>query len=266
MPHPFLAALHPTIHVSHRGGAGLAPENTLAAFRKAVSYRTDMIELDLQVTADGVLVVSHDDTLERCTDAEGPIDQRTFASLANVDAGHRFTLDGGQTFPFRGQGVRIPSFAEVLAAFPGLRFNADMKSNADGVEDLLAAAVRKADAVSRVCVGAEDDALALRILAALPEAIHFYPRDAGIHAVLRLKSGAKLPPDDPFRVMDLPLHHEGRRVVDFALCEAARSQGRWINVWTVDDPNEMRRLKGDGAGGIMTDRPDLLRQVLDAEV
>jgi glycerophosphoryl diester phosphodiesterase len=266
MPHPFLAGLHPTIHISHRGGAALAPENTLAAFRNAVSFRTDMLELDLQVTADGVLVVSHDDTLERCTDAEGPIDQRTFADLATVDAGYRFTPDGGQTFPFRGQGVRIPSLSQVLEEFPGLRLNLDVKANTEGIEHLLAEAVRRAGAMDRVCVGSEDDALSVRILAALPDAVHFYPRDAGIHAVLRLKSGAKLPADDPFRVMDLPLFHEGRRVVDFALCEAARAQGRWVNVWTVDDPNEMRRLKADGAGGIMTDRPDVLRKVLDAEV
>jgi glycerophosphoryl diester phosphodiesterase len=266
MPHPFLAGLHPTIHISHRGGAALAPENTLAAFRKAVSFRTDMLELDLQVTADGVLVVSHDDTLERCTDAEGPIDQRTFADLATVDAGYRFSPDGGQTFPFRGQGVRIPSLAQVLEEFPDLRFNIDVKANPEGIEHLLAGELRKANALHRVCVGSEDDALGSRLLTAVPEAVHFYPRDALTHAVLRLKSGAKLPTDDPFRVLDLPLFHEGRRVVDFDLCEAARSQGRWVNVWTVDDPNEMRRLKADGAGGIMTDRPDLLRKVLDAEV
>lgn len=263
--HPFLAGLIPTIHVSHRGGAALAPENTLAAFRNAVAFRTDMLELDLQVTSDGVLVCSHDDTLERCTDAEGPIDGRTFSDLAAVDAGYRFTPDGGGSFPFRGHGLRIPSLREVFEAFPGLRLNLDVKPTTPGLETLLAEEVRRAGAVARVCVGSEDDAVAFRLLAALPEACHFYPRDALIHAVLRLKSGAKLPPDDPFRVMDLPLHHEGRRVVDFALCEAARAEGRWVNVWTVDDPNEMRRLVVDGAGGIMTDRPDLLRQVLDAE-
>jgi glycerophosphoryl diester phosphodiesterase len=265
MTHPFLAGLIPTLHIAHRGGAGLAPENTMAAFRNAVAFRTDMLELDLQVTGDGVLVCSHDDTLERCTDAEGPLDGRTFAELAGIDAGYRFTPDGGQTFPFRGQGLRVPALREVLEAFPGLRLNLDIKGTASGLETLLAQELRKAGAAARCCVGSEDDAMALRILEAIPEAIHFYPRDALTHAVLRLKSGARLPADDPFRVMDLPLHHEGRRVVDFALCEAARAEGRWVNVWTVDDPNEMRRLVADGAGGIMTDRPDLLRQVLDAE-
>lgn len=265
MPHPFFAGLHPTLHIAHRGGAALAPENTMAAFRNAISFRTDMLELDLQVTSDGVLVVSHDDTLERCTDAEGPIDGRTFADLSTVDAGHRFTIDGGETFPFRGRGVRIPAFTEVLAAFPGLRLNVDVKANPAGIEELLAAALKVSGAVRRVCVGSEDDALAQRLLDAVPDAIHFYPRDALTHAVLRLKSGAGLPPDDPYRVMDVPLHHEGRRVVDFAFCEAARRQHRWVNVWTVDDPNEMRALEAAGAGGIMTDRPDLLRRVLDAE-
>ena len=94
--HPFWAGLKPTLHISHRGGAALAPENTLAAFRRAVrEYHTDMLELDLHLTRDGALVVFHDETLERCTDGAGRVAERSLAELEELDAGYRFATEGG---------------------------------------------------------------------------------------------------------------------------------------------------------------------------
>ncbi|HZG41378.1 MAG TPA: glycerophosphodiester phosphodiesterase family protein, partial [Longimicrobium sp.] len=106
----FLRGLRPTLHISHRGGAALAPENTLDAFRLAVErYRTDMLELDVHLTRDGEWVVAHDDTLERCTDGTGPLAALTLAELRRLDAGFGFSPDEGRTFPFRGRGARIPT-------------------------------------------------------------------------------------------------------------------------------------------------------------
>src|SRR5262245_31246989 len=123
MPHPFFQGLAPTLHISHRGGAKLAPENTLMAFRIAVErYQTDMLELDIHRTRDGAWVVMHDPTLDRCTDLRGPVSEFTFPELRQADAGYWFSLDGGQSYPFRGRGARIPSLAETLRAFPKTRF------------------------------------------------------------------------------------------------------------------------------------------------
>src|SRR5215470_8949667 len=135
MRHAFLEGLRPTLHIAHRGGAHLAPENTLPAFRAAVErWRTDMLELDLHATRDGELVVSHDPTVQRCTDGDGRIADQTFAELQRLDAGFHFSSDGGRTHPFRGQGARMPTFREVLRAFPGLRLNVEVKAEAPGVE------------------------------------------------------------------------------------------------------------------------------------
>ena len=263
MRHPFLRGLRPTLHISHRGGAQLAPENTLAAFRQAVErWRTDILELDVHGTRDGALVVSHDGTVERCTNGEGPIATHTLSQLRRFDAGYRFSPDGGRTFPCRGQGLRLPSLEEVLETFPLVRLNVEVKAEAAGIELAVAALLRKHRAVDRVCLGSELDDLAARLVTALPEGCFFYPRDALTELVVAIKSGAPLPDDPRYQVLDMPLDFGEVRLVDRTLVQAVERVGRWVNVWTVDDAETMRALVDLGVGGIMTDRPDLLRAVL----
>jgi glycerophosphoryl diester phosphodiesterase len=263
MGHPFLEGLRPTLHVSHRGGALLAPENTLVAFRAAVErWRTDMLELDLHATGDGELVVSHDPTLQRCTDGEGRIADCALAEIERLDAGFHFSTDGGRTHPYRGMRVRIPTFREVLRAFPGMRLNVEIKAEAPGIEAVVAAVLREERALDRVCLGSELDPLAERLVATLPEVCAFYPRDALTQLVLAIKSGAEPFDDRRFQVLDMPLDYGEVRLVDAPFLEATRRLGRWVNVWTIDDPETMRALVQLGVGGIMTDRPDLLREVL----
>ena len=100
----------------HRGAAGVAPENTLPSFRRALADGVDVFELDVHATRDGEVVVLHDPTLERTTDGVGRVAALTFAELSQLDAGHRFTPDGGKTFPFRGQRVRVPRLASLGSA------------------------------------------------------------------------------------------------------------------------------------------------------
>jgi len=263
MRHPFLEGLRPTLHIAHRGGALLAPENTLAAFRSALErWRTDMLELDVHATRDGGLVVSHDPTLQRCTDGDGRIADHTLAEVQRLDAGFQFSPDGGRTFPFRGQGVRLPTFREVLRAFPGVRLNVEVKAEAPGIEEAVASLLRSERAVNRVCLGSELDPLAERLIEAAPEVCAFYPRDALTELVLAIKSGGEPPDDARYQVLDMPLDYGEVRLVDPPFLEATNRLGRWVNVWTVDDVETMRSLTRIGVGGIMTDRPDLLREVL----
>lgn len=261
----FLQGLRPTLHIAHRGGALLAPENTLAAFRMAVErFRTDVLELDVHLSRDGEVVVAHDDTLERCTDGSGALAALSLAELQRLDAGHRFSPDGGRTFPFRGQGVRIPTLREVLRAFPSLRLNVELKPDVAGGEDVFVRLLREEGALNRVCIGSELDSVGERLVALVPDACHFFPRDALTEWVLTARNGGTPPEDSPYSVLDMPLYFGDVRLVDGALLGAAAAHGKWINVWTVDDADEMRRLLDEGIGGIMTDRPDLLRQVMDA--
>ena len=257
---PFFRGLRPTLHIAHRGGAALAPENTLEAFRLAVeSFRTDVLELDVQRTADGELVVFHDDTVDRCTDGTGALASLPLAAVRRLDAGYRFERDG--TFPFRGGGVRVPTLREVLRAFPGVRLNVELKQ--PGGEQAFADLLRDERALDRVCVGSERDDVGERLAALLPDACHFYPREKLAALVMALKTGSAPPVDDRFAVLDMPLWFGDVRLVDTAFVRAAAALGKWVNVWTVDDEAEMRQLVRDGVGGVMTDRPDVLRRVLD---
>lgn len=262
--HPFFEGLAPTLHIAHRGGAGLAPENTLVAFEQAVRvHRTDMLELDVQLTRDGVLVVAHDDDVDRCTNGTGDLSRFDLEALQALDAANHFTRDGGVTFPFRGSGVRIPSLREVLEAFLEVRLNIELKRPQPGAAEALVEELRRADALHRVCIGSADDALGAHLQRLLPEALHFYPQGALTAFVMAARSGQE-PPDEPrYCVLDMPLDYAGMRLVDAPFLETARRLGRWVNVWTVDDPVDMRSMVELGVGGVMTDRPDVLRQVLD---
>ncbi|MGO8970334.1 MAG: glycerophosphodiester phosphodiesterase [Myxococcaceae bacterium] len=260
---PFFYGLRPTLHISHRGGAALAPENTRVAFDAAVErWRTDVLELDVHLTRDGELVVSHDATVERCTNGTGRISEATLGELQRLDAGYRFTPDAGKTFPFRGQGVRMPSLHEVLRAYPGLPLNLELKEDTPGAAEALAREVRAMGAGPRVCLGSELQGLSQKLVALLPEVAHFYPREALSQAVLALKSGEPVAEDTPYGVLDMPYRFGDVVLVDAAFLAAASVAEKWVNVWTVDAEEDMRTLVALGVGGIMTDRPDLLRGVL----
>src|SRR5512142_579746 len=118
----------PPLLVAHRGGAGLAPENTLPAFLSARDdWGADMIELDIHLTADGQVVVIHDPTVDRTTDGTGPLASKTLAELRELDAGYRFTTAGRRS-PFRRRGVVVPLLTEVLEALPDMRFTVEVKA------------------------------------------------------------------------------------------------------------------------------------------
>lgn len=263
MTHAFLEGLKAPLHISHRGGAGLYPENTLYAFERAVKlHRTDMLELDVQASADGEVIVAHDDTLERCTDGTGPLSALPWRELARLDAAFHFTPVGERGTPLRGQGIGLPSLRQVLAATPGLRLNVEVKSAA-AIEPFVAL-VRREQCLERLCIGSEQDSIAAELARQLPDACHFYPTNALAAFVLPTRGGEP-PDDDPrYTVLDMPYRHEGVILFDAELAKVAQAHGKWINVWTVDEEVEMRRCLRDGVGGVMTDRPDVLRAVLSS--
>ncbi len=264
MVHSLFRGLQATLLIAHRGGAHLAPENTTAAFRLATErFSADMIEMDVRLTSDGELVVIHDASLDRTTDVEGLVADRAWTEVATADAGYHFTRDDGRTFPFRGKGIRVPRLAEVLEAFPAMRFNIEVKDDLPGVEDAFADVIHATGAIPLVCVGSENDEVSKRLLRTLPDACHFYPRNAVTNLIIGLKAGDTPGEDDPYHVLDIPLYFGGARLVDTQLLFRAAKHGRWVNVWTVNDPDEMERLVDEQVGGIITDRPDVLRGILD---
>jgi glycerophosphoryl diester phosphodiesterase len=256
--HPYLAGA--PLLIAHRGGSKLAPENTLLAFGRAVEWWcADVLELDVHATRDGQVVVLHDPTVDRTTDGTGSIAALTLAQAQALDAGSRFTPDGGKTFPFRGRGVRIPTLREVLAAFPDARVNVELKTGdaAEGAWD----AIHEAGAVHRVLAAASRLPFRARFAAyagptsaSREEAMRFYlAHRARATAFCR-------PPVDAFQI---PERSGGRQVVSPRFVAELHAHGIAVHVWTVDDEADMRRLLTWGVDGIITDRPDRLARVLN---
>ncbi len=260
-PQPYLQSDGPMV-LAHRGGADLAPENTLVAFQKAADLGVDALELDVRTTADGGVVVIHDATVDRTTDATGAVHDFSLAELRQLDAGYRFTPDNGQTFPYRGQGIGIPTLEEVLTRFPALRVNIEIKQTDPAMEAAVKEVIDRTAAHDRVLVASEFDDVLSRFRALAPgvatsagagEVRTFYLAQLlGVSAVYR-------PLADAFQV---PEYSGNTHVVTPGFVDAAHYHGVKVHVWTVNDAETMRRLLDIGVDGIITDRPDVALQVV----
>jgi glycerophosphoryl diester phosphodiesterase len=260
---PYLTLRRPWL-VAHRGGAALAPENTLAAFGGAARLGADAFELDVHLTADGEVIVFHDEETERLTGEAGTIETRTLAEVRTLDAGFSFTPDAGRSYPWRGRGVVPPTLRELLRAHPRIRMNVEAKTADPALARAMVEVVRTEGAVDRVCLGSQQDEQGERLRSLLPEACHFLPEGpATCHVMAARAPGATGCPAG-WDVADLPYRVGETDVVilDRPTIDALHRAGLAVFAWTVDDPAEMRQLLSDGVDGVMTDRPDLLAQIL----
>ena len=261
---PYLSKPGPWL-VAHRGGSLVAPENTLVAFDRAVELGADAIETDVHLTRDGVVVVFHDDETRRLTGQPGTIEARTLAEVEALDAAFGFTLDGGRTFPFRGLGVQAPTFLEVLARYPSMRFNVDAKHEDPALAEALVRVVRQAGAVERVCLGSFFDAQAERLGALLPEVARYLPEQAATCHVMAAMSGqpAEGCPRD-YQLASLPHRMGDLEVITKPVVDHFHRLGMPVHVWTVDTEPDTRALLSLGVDGLVSDRPDVLARVLRA--
>jgi glycerophosphoryl diester phosphodiesterase len=243
--HPYLE--HPgPIAVAHRGGAGRHPENSLEAFAHAVALGYRYLETDVHLSRDGHVVAFHDAHLDRVSDRTGRLDAHDLPQLRQVRIGGAGTL---------------VTLEELLEAFPDRRINIDPKS--DAVVEPLLEVLRRCDAVERVCIGSFSDARLARVRRQLGEALC---TSAGPRAVARLRLASM---GVPVRVPDIacvqvPSRARSVPVVDARFVQAAHRRSIQVHVWTIDDPVEMHRLLDLGVDGIMTDQPEVLRDVLVA--
>jgi glycerophosphoryl diester phosphodiesterase len=259
---PYFALPGPWI-VAHRGGSGLAPENTLAAFDLAIGLGAEALEIDVRRTRDGAVVVFHDQETTRLTGQAGTVEARSLDEVRTLDAGFSFSRDGGVTFPFRGAGLKVPTLAELLARHPTARLNIDAKTGDGPLAAGLAEALVEAGAVERVCVGSFHDAQAERLGALLPGCARYLPELAATCHVMaaRTGTGGQGCPGG-YDLASLPHRMGELTVVDGPVVAWFHALAMRVHVWTVDDPAEMLELLRLGVDGIVTDRPDLLKQVL----
>ncbi|HEX6779681.1 MAG TPA: glycerophosphodiester phosphodiesterase [Ktedonobacterales bacterium] len=249
---------------AHRGGSLLAPENTLPAFEQGAAYGADALELDIQTTSDEELVVIHDPTVDRTTDGSGPVAAYTLDKLQRLDAGYRLSLDGGATYPFRGQGISIPTLRQVFERFPQMRINIDLKESAPPREQRLWELIQEYQAHDRVLVASGD--LHLPIIRFRQLAAGLVATSASAQEIrtffwlFRGRISRWLRP--PYDALQVPEMYGNIRIVSPAFVRAAHRLGLDVHVWTVDERSAMERLLAFGVDGLMTDRPDILAEVM----
>ena len=243
--------------IGHRGNRAHAPENTVESFLEALALGADALEFDLQLSRDGRLVVFHDATLERTTDGHGAVAQHTLAELHRLDAGFNFTRDGGRSFPWRGRGVRIGSFDQIIDALPRhVPCIVELKS-VHGTEPLRHA-VRRHGLEKRVIV-AGFDARCTRPLRGAGFALGACTADVAAllpAALLRRHAAPR-----HVQALCIPPRWHGLPLPIAALARTLRGSGTVIHVWTVNDPAEAMQLWAAGVQGIISDDPaTMLRQ------
>jgi glycerophosphoryl diester phosphodiesterase len=249
--------------MAHRGGAGLWPENTAHAFAGAVALGVDVLEMDLHSTADGALVVIHDAAVDRTTNGAGRVNSLTLADLKQLDAGYRWTNDGGRTYPFRGKGITIPTLGEVLDEFPRVRLNIDIKQGQPALATSFCRTLRERGATGRVTVASFSSQTLAEFRRECPEV----GTSAGTDEVFALASDLQAGRDIAagkirFRAVQVPETLGGRAWLTTELVAAAHRGGIEVHVWTVNDEAGMRRMLALGVDGIMTDYPDKLIALL----
>jgi glycerophosphoryl diester phosphodiesterase len=248
--------------MAHRGGAGLWPENTMHSFERAVDLGVDVLETEIQGTADNILVLMHDSTVDRTTNGSGPISSFTLEELKTLDAGYNWSADGGQTFPFRGSGITVPTLEELCTALPTVRINIDIKQEKPSLVASLCKTIRTFDMVDKVMVAS----FSSKVLKAFRRGCPEVTTSAGTGEVALFflmnlvflggfyRSG--------FQAFQIPEHSSGLRVLTKRFVKTAHDLNLAVHVWTINETMDMQRLLELGVDGIITDYPDRLISLL----
>jgi glycerophosphoryl diester phosphodiesterase len=237
--HPYLDWPGP-IAFAHRGGASDNPENTMPAFEHAVDLGYTYLETDVHATNDGVLVAFHDPDLSRTCDREGLINELPWSEVSQA------RVDGEQP---------IPLFEDLVEHFPDARFNIDCK--ADSALEPLIESLRRLDCLDRACLGSFSDARLRRLRGEFGDELcsSFGPKQ-----IACLKFLGRVPWGG--QIAQVPVKTGPITVVTERAVRRAHRLGLQVHVWTIDDADEMRRLLDLGVDGLMTDRPQILKDVL----
>jgi glycerophosphoryl diester phosphodiesterase len=260
--HAFFAGENPQPEViAHRGGSQLRPENTLEAFSHAVEIGADVLDMDARRTADGAIVCIHDPSVDRTTEGSGSVASLRLDELQRLDAGYRWSNDGGQTFPFRGKGIRVPSLDEVFTRFPATRMVIEMKDTDPTLAQSLCALIRRFGRSAKTLVASfRADALT-EFRAACPEVATSMsgPEARAFISFSRAYLSAVYSP--PVPALQVPDRLRESVLATAQLIEDARRRGLKVHVWTINEEQRMRELIRLGVDGIITDRPDRLLEL-----
>jgi glycerophosphoryl diester phosphodiesterase len=256
----------PPLVIAHQGGDAVWPGNTLYAFERSVAIGADVLEMDAHITRDGQIVLMHDEEVDRTSNGTGLIEEHTLADLKQLDAAYMWSNDGGKTFPYRGQGIQVTTLEELFQKIPQMRYVIEIKLTQNSIDKPLCDLIRKHDMQEKVMIASFHDEAMQNFRTTCPEVATSASRGEVTRFVLLGKvflSGLTAPrfqsiqpPYDPEESMNIPIMTE-------RFIREAHAKNVRVEPWTVDDPGLMRQYIEWGVDGIITDRPDLMVEVLE---
>lgn len=247
--------------IAHGAGQGLQPKNTLEAAVMADQVGADIIEIDIHATRDGVLVLSHDDTVDEMTNGSGLIRAMDFAELQALDAAQGFLPENNR--PLVGQGVRIPALAAVFDALPKAHYIIEIKQPEPPIYDALCQLVRQRGLQNQVLVGSFYTEPLVAFRGACPEVATSMSQEEVTKLVLLEKIGLSHLYDLPGVALQIPVASGGITIVTESFLAAMQARGVKVQIWTINSLDEMRELMAMGVDGIITDYPDRLIRLRD---
>lgn len=248
--------------IAHQGGDGVWPGETMFAFQNAVELGVDVLEMDIHITKDGVLILMHDETVDRTTDGTGEIESMTLAELKELDAGYDWSLDDGVTFPYRGKGLQVAALEEVFAAFPDMRMTIEIKKTNASMAKPFCDLIREYNMQDKVLVASFHDERLKEFRAECPEVATSSAKNETTVFVLMTKGfiGGFYSPK--FYSLQVPEESGGITVMTESFVRAAHARNLAVEPWTINDAETMRKFIEWGVDGIITDRPDIMMEVL----
>jgi len=248
---------------AHQGAENLWPSNTLFAFQHAAELGADVLDMDMHMTKDGALVLMHDQTVDRTTDGTGAIRDLTLAEIQRLDAGYRFSADDGKTYPYRGQGLTVPTLEELFKTFPDKRFGIEIKQTEPvATAQRFCALIRQHKMQDKVLVSSfrQENMDAFR--AECPEvATSATENEVRLFYVLyRLGLSDLLTPN--YNSFQVPEASGGIHLLTPSFVAAAHRRGLAVQPWTVNETEDLKRILALGVDGINTDNPDRLFALL----
>lgn len=261
--HPYYAAdLNYPLVIAHQGGDGIWPGDTMFAFQNAANLGVDVLEMDVHITKDNVLVLMHDETIDRTTNGTGEIESMTLAQIKQLDAGHDWTPDEGATFPFRGQGVSVPTMEEVFTAFPEMRMTIEIKKTTTSMAKPFCELIREYNMQDKVLIASFHDERLKEFREECPEVATSSAKNETTAFVLLTKPFLGSFYSPKFFSLQVPEESGGITVMTPAFVNAAHERNLAVEPWTINDKDTMQKLIQWGVDGIITDRPDLMLEIL----
>jgi glycerophosphoryl diester phosphodiesterase len=249
--------------IGHRGAAAILPENTMESFHLAFdSYHADMVEFDIHRSKEGTPIIIHDARLERTTNGQGYVSHFSLEELKRWDAGFNFDPHSNKKYPERGKQMRIPTFEELLSAYGHKTLSVEIKEKSASLTHDIMKLIKHYKREKNCVVGSKYEVVSKTMRENYPNVYRFWSKAEIVKAYIDFQTNGNRLSKDPYAVASMPAESCGMHFHSAEFIAYLHKLDVKSFFWTINNPEMMKRLKANGADGIITDDPGLARDVL----